>query len=145
MRKRGVRVQAWLNKEENTRLHTNAKKAGLSQEGYLRSLINGYAPKELPPPDYFSMTRELHAIGSNLNQIAANRCALLFIRGEHAVMDDKYDILKHPNLKLTVDGGGPPYRHGATEHALDWKAVILKEDGDYELLSEEELESLSPS
>ena len=28
-------------------------------------------PKELPPPDYFSMIRELHAIGSNLNQIAA--------------------------------------------------------------------------
>lgn len=71
MRKRGVRVQVWLNKEENTRLHTNAKKAGLSQEGYLRSLINGYVPKELPPPDYFYMTRELHAIGSNLNQIAA--------------------------------------------------------------------------
>ena len=71
MRKRGVRVQVWLNKEENTRLHTSAKKAGLSQEGYLRSLINGYVPKELPPPDYFSMTRELHAIGSNLNQIAA--------------------------------------------------------------------------
>jgi Type IV secretory pathway, VirD4 components len=74
-----------------------------------------------------------------------NRYALLFIRGEHAVMDDKYDILKHPNLKLTVDGGGNPYRHGTTEHALDWKAVALKESGDYELLSEEELESLSPS
>jgi hypothetical protein len=71
MRKRGIRVQVWLNKEENTRLHTSAKKAGLSQEGYLRSLINGYVPKELPPPDYFSMTHELHAIGSNLNQIAA--------------------------------------------------------------------------
>lgn len=74
-----------------------------------------------------------------------NRYALLFIRGEHAVMDDKYDILKHPNLKLTVDGGGHPYRHGTTEHALDWQTVALKEDGDYELLSEEELESLSPS
>lgn len=71
MRKRGIRTQVWLNEEENTKLHTNAKKAGLSQESYLRSLINGYVPKELPPPDYFSMTRELHAIGSNLNQLAA--------------------------------------------------------------------------
>lgn len=71
MRKRGVRVQVWLNKEENTRLHTSAKKAGLSQGGYLRSLINGYVPKELPPPNYFAMTRELHTIGGNLNQIAA--------------------------------------------------------------------------
>ncbi len=71
-----------------------------------------------------------------------NRCALLFIRGERAVMDDKYDILKHPNLKLTVDGGGEPFRHGETPHALDWKAVTLVKEGDYELLSEEELEAM---
>ena len=32
--------------------------------------------------------------------------ALLFIRGERAVRDEKYDILRHPNVKLTVDGGG---------------------------------------
>jgi NADH:ubiquinone oxidoreductase subunit D len=47
------------------------KKSGLSQEAFIHSLINGYVPKELPPLDYFSMMRELHAIGSNLNQIAA--------------------------------------------------------------------------
>ena len=76
MRKRGIRAQGWLNKEENAELHTNAKKAGLSQESYLRSLINGYVPKELPPPDYFSMMRELHAIGSNLNQLAAKANAI---------------------------------------------------------------------
>jgi len=69
-----------------------------------------------------------------------NRYSLLFIRGERAVMDEKYDILKHPNLKLTVDGGGEPYRHGSTENALDWKAVTLNEESDYELLSDEELE-----
>ncbi len=71
MRKRGIRVQVWLNKEEKAKLQVSAKKAGLSQETYLRILINGYVPKELPPPDYYSMMRELHAIGSNLNQIAA--------------------------------------------------------------------------
>lgn len=71
MRKRNIRVQVWLNKEESTRLTTSAKKAGLAQESYLRTLINGYVPKELPSPDYFSMIRELHAIGANLNQIAA--------------------------------------------------------------------------
>jgi type IV secretion system protein VirD4 len=71
-----------------------------------------------------------------------NRYALLFIRGERAVQDDKYDILKHSNLKLTVDGGGQPFRHGGVESALDWKAVALNEDADYELLCEEELETL---
>lgn len=74
-----------------------------------------------------------------------NRFALLFIRGERAVMDEKYDILKHPNLKLTVDGGGKPFRHGGVENALDWKAVALNEEGDYELLSEEELEAMLQS
>lgn len=71
MRKRSIRAQVWLNEEENTKLQKNSKKVGLSRESYLRTLINGYMPKELPPAEYHTMIRELHAIGSNLNQIAA--------------------------------------------------------------------------
>jgi type IV secretion system protein VirD4 len=74
-----------------------------------------------------------------------NRYALLFIRGERAIQDDKFDIFKHPNVKLTVDGSGKPFQHGGTENALDWKTVTINEDSDYELLSEEELENLSQS
>jgi hypothetical protein len=70
MRRRNNRVQVWLNQEEKTRLQVNAKKSGLSTETYLRALINGFAPKELPSPDYHAMMKELHAIGNNLNQIA---------------------------------------------------------------------------
>ncbi|MEQ4484101.1 plasmid mobilization relaxosome protein MobC [Cohnella silvisoli] len=33
-------------------------------------LISGYVPKAMPPPDYYAMVRELHAIGNNLNQLA---------------------------------------------------------------------------
>ncbi len=44
-----------------------------------------------------------------------NRYALLFIRGELPVMDEKYDILKHPNIALTEDGAAAPYEHGGTE------------------------------
>lgn len=40
-----------------------------------------------------------------------NDYAILFIRGEKPVMDKKYDILKHPNLKRTEDGGAAPYIH----------------------------------
>jgi type IV secretion system protein VirD4 len=74
-----------------------------------------------------------------------NRYALLFIRGERPIQDDKFDILKHPNVKLTVDGSGKPFRHGGTEYALDWQVVALNKDSDYELLSEEELETLFQS
>lgn len=70
MRKRSIRKQVWLNEKENTRLCICASKAGLSQENYLRTLINGYIPRALPPIDYHAMMRELHAIGNNLNQIA---------------------------------------------------------------------------
>lgn len=71
MRKRSIRFQVWLNEEENASLEKNAQKSGLAKEAYLRTLINGYMPKELPSPDYYAMMRELHAIGVNLNQIAA--------------------------------------------------------------------------
>ena len=39
-----------------------------------------------------------------------NRKALIFIRGERPMMDDKYPIQKHPNYRLTADGGKPPYQ-----------------------------------
>jgi type IV secretion system protein VirD4 len=40
-----------------------------------------------------------------------NRYAILFIRGERPVLDDKYDILLHPNVDATTDGTGIVYDH----------------------------------
>ena len=81
-----------------------------------------------------------------------NRCALLFIRGELPIMDEKYDILKHPNVSLTTDGSAAPYEHGGTEHAIATLSLagIPAEDipdmeetePDYELLSDEDIEAL---
>lgn len=81
-----------------------------------------------------------------------NRCALLFIRGELPIMDEKYDILKHPNVALTTDGSAAPYEHGGTEHAVATLSLaeIPTEDipdmeetePDYELLSDEDIEAL---
>ena len=70
-----------------------------------------------------------------------NRYALLFIRGEYAVKDEKYDILKHPNVALTVDGGAPPYLHGQAPKAIETESILLPgEYADYEILSETELQ-----
>mgnify|MGYP003194765589 FL=1 len=69
-----------------------------------------------------------------------NRYALLFIRGEHPIQDEKYDILRHPNISFTADGGMPPYMHGQAPLAFDSGEVLLSgEYGDYEALSEEEI------
>ena len=40
-----------------------------------------------------------------------NTNALIFIRGERPVMDKKFNILSHSNIKLTEDGGAKPYKH----------------------------------
>lgn len=40
-----------------------------------------------------------------------NSNALVFIRGEKPIMDKKFDILSHPNIKSTEDGGAAPYSH----------------------------------
>ncbi len=87
-----------------------------------------------------------------------NRYALLFIRGERPVMDFKYDILKHPDVRLTTDGQAEPYIHGEpwdagssielvydpdlVREAFDSAQVIELPDSDYALLSEEDVEKM---
>lgn len=81
-----------------------------------------------------------------------NRFALLFVRGEKPILDLKYDLLKHPNIKETSDGGAPEYDHG--EITLSVATLSLSHDlnnaivpervpkGTYELISEDEIDEL---
>ena len=81
-----------------------------------------------------------------------NQYAILFIRGERPVLDLKYDILKHPNVALSADGGVAPYLHGESHDDIATCEVVKIHRnvvGDYaddipetnfELLTEEELE-----
>ncbi len=81
-----------------------------------------------------------------------NRYALLFIRGERPILDEKYDILKHPNVTLTTDGKAAPYEHGGTGRAVAGvtaqrvsQPVQIRGpevEPIFELLSDEELETL---
>ena len=81
-----------------------------------------------------------------------NRYALLFIRGERPLLDEKYDILKHANVALTTDGKAPPYEHGQTDRAVAGIAVQRMSQKQKQsepetttpltLLSDEELETL---
>jgi hypothetical protein len=70
MRKRNVRIQFWLDRKEAESFDKSVKRSGVSRESYLRHLIAGLVPTDAPPPDYYTMMRELHGIGTNLNQIA---------------------------------------------------------------------------
>ena len=84
-----------------------------------------------------------------------NRFALLFIRGERPVRDDKYEIMRHPNVKGTTDGGAPAFMHGQVTRAVAHISTLLgnsktpqgiseltAEHTALLLLSEEDLEEL---
>ena len=83
-----------------------------------------------------------------------NREAILFIRGERPIKDFKYDILKHQNVKLSVDGNAKPYMYGEDSksiatinldfssikriESIDEEETILE---DYDLVSSEEIDN----
>ena len=48
-----------------------------------------------------------------------NSKCILFIRGERPVIDLKYNLLKHPNIRYTEDGGAAPYDYTAADNARD--------------------------
>lgn len=68
-----------------------------------------------------------------------NRYAILFIRGERAMMDLKYDLMKHPNVKYTEDGGAMPYDYADSPLSHDTVQLDETRYEDYELLSEEDI------
>jgi len=59
MQNRTVEIKCRLTQKEADSLNKRVKKSGLSRESYLRHLINGLVPTDAPPPDYFSMMKEL--------------------------------------------------------------------------------------
>lgn len=70
MRKRNIPFLFRLNRQEAEAFRERVKRSGLSQESYVRQAISGKMPRDAPPPDYYTMMKELHGIGNNLNQIA---------------------------------------------------------------------------
>ena len=43
-----------------------------------------------------------------------SRYCILFICGFCLLMDEKYELMEHPAIRYTMDGGGPPYIHRGT-------------------------------
>ena len=69
--------------------------------------------------------------------------AILFIRGEDPVIDRKYNLKRHPNIKLTSDGKAKPYIHkpqGVPDYALPDLPYAFKSLDDYEFINMEENE-----
>jgi hypothetical protein len=99
MSDRSVSVQFWLSPNEAKHLKEAVSRSGLNRSAYLRLLIKGLVPADIPPPDYFSMTRELNAIGNNLNQIAYKAHAFGILDAER--YDKEATHLDEVLLKVT--------------------------------------------
>lgn len=67
-----------------------------------------------------------------------NRKAILFVRGERPIMDDKYDLMRHPNIRLAEDGGAPPYDYTQAKDAADDLDYSPEQYNDFELLDPED-------
>ena len=62
MRKRKNELLLWLDDKEMEHLKKAISRTGLSKQEYLRQLINGYVPKDLPPPEFRDILTELYKI-----------------------------------------------------------------------------------
>lgn len=66
-----------------------------------------------------------------------NKNAIILIRGEKPVIDEKYDILKHPNIHRTEDGGAPLYLHTPLRaFAADDLSFLIENIDDIEFLED---------
>ena len=70
-------------------------------------------------------------------RLLSNDKALLFVRGERPVMDWKYNLLRHPNIRFTEDGGAPPYDYTVAPDAHEDLAGNAE---NYELLDMDDFE-----
>lgn len=68
-----------------------------------------------------------------------NQNALLFIRGERPILDAKYDLMKHPNIRYTEDGGAGPFNYAKAPLAHDDFTFDETRYKDYELLLDEDI------
>lgn len=68
-----------------------------------------------------------------------NQNALLFIRGEWPILDAKYDLMKHPNIRYTEDGGAGPFNYAKAPLAHDDFTFDETRYDDYELLLDEDI------
>ena len=95
--------------------------------------------------NYQQTGRDLMTI-DEVRKLDTNK-AILFIRGEDPVIDRKYNLKRHPNIKLTSDGKAKPYIHrpqGALDYALPDLPYAFKSLDDYEFINMEENEHEQP-
>ena len=70
MRQRKIKLSVYLNYEEWNILTLKAEKVGYNKSDLVRSLIEGFEPKELPSREFYKDVNLIRKVGNVLDQIA---------------------------------------------------------------------------
>lgn len=93
MRSRRHHVQFWLDDQEAKTLETKLRRCGLTLSAYMRHYINGYTPKDSPPPDYYAMIQELYDMRTSLDRLLHEARSQGFSPKKFEVLNDRLDDL----------------------------------------------------
>lgn len=75
MRNRKIQISLRLTENEKELLERNAKRCGLGSSEYIRMLIKGYIPKELPPDTFLKLCGEIKTLNELLIKDGKAECA----------------------------------------------------------------------
>ena len=70
MRKREIKLSVYLNYDEWKMLTLKAERVGYNKSALVRSLIEGFEPKEKPSEEFYEDLNSIRKVGNVLNQIA---------------------------------------------------------------------------
>ena len=68
--RRDIKKQFWFNEKEAGALEEKANATCLTEAALVRLLVTGFIPVSKDNAKIYSLTKELSAIGNNINQIA---------------------------------------------------------------------------
>ena len=98
MAQRNVEIKVRLSEKEAATLKRDVKKAGVSREAYIRSLIRKMPLIERPSLDLLEVLKNLQQINNNMNQVATKANSLNFV--DTAAYWENVEMLKDTIGKL---------------------------------------------
>ena len=69
MRRRNIKKNFWLSREENEMLKDKAVRCGIDESTLVRMLIMGFEPREKPDEKFFAVVRNMSGIAGRINQL----------------------------------------------------------------------------
>ena len=97
MRNRNIKINVFLNEEENKMLNEKAKKSGLNKSEFFRKTILDYQLREQPDERFYEILSLLRNMANNLNQMART-----YNRYQGYMREDKFTPLLHQIQDLVL-------------------------------------------